>query len=183
MDQLETIFPMIQFTRAGMFGLYETVQSEVKYGAMARAGDVWMLGFSLLTVYYGWLEWPYALTTEFYQTRHEVFHDLIEQMVRVNPADRIRAGEALATWAPQEVGVAVKTGDTAKTTETVEKAEEAEETETPNDAPVSATSAPVSDAVAAAAAGGASVPGRRRPFLTLQSHPAGRNKTRRSPRS
>ncbi len=169
MDQLETIFPTIQFTRAGMFGLYETVQSEVKYGAMARAGDVWMLGFSLLTVYYGWLEWPYALTTEFYQTRHEVFHDLIEQMVRVNPADRIRAGEALAMWVPQDAAT-VKTGETAETAE-------------PNDVPVSATSAPVSDVAAAAAAGGASVPGRRRPYLTLQSHPAGRNKTRRSPRS
>ncbi len=176
MDQLETIFPTIQFTRAAMFGLYETVQSEVKYSAMQRAGDVWMLGFSLLTVYYGWLEWPYALTTEFYQTRHEVFHDLIEQMVRVNPADRIHAAEALAMWAPQEVKMAVTSGATAAAPSVVETSATSVETAAPSVETAVETSAAPSVAETAVA-------GRRRPYLALQSHPAGRNKTRRSPRS
>lgn len=157
MDQLATIFPTIQFSRPTMFGLYELVQSEPAYRGMQRAGDVWMLGFALLSVYYEWLEWPYAASSEFYQTRHEAFHDVIEAMVRTLPADRISAEAALHMWAPS-----------------------AAVPEMPN-----APNAESTDVKTDVKTGGASetLPTKRRPYLTLQSHPAGRNKTRRSPRS
>lgn len=172
MDQLETIFPRIEFSRPAMFGLYEKIQSAPAYRDMQRAGDVWMLGFGLLSRYYEMLEWPYAITAEFYQTKHEIFHDLIEQMVRVNPADRISVLEALATWAPGEAkalkgsAAAASASASASISETETPSETA--TETPSE---TATETPSETATVTA---------KPRPYLTLQSHPAGRNKTRRN---
>lgn len=210
MDQLTSIFPSIQYTRPALFGLYERIQSEPTYLGMLQAGDVWMLGFSLLSVYYELLEWPYAMTTEFYQTKHDTFHDLIETMVRVNPADRVTAREALLVWAPQEipktsspvttvpqatpVQQVVNNSLTNMATDAITESVGSVSESLPVDAGVATADAmTVADTVAAAdlaaaavfAGGAAAVKPLQghRPYLTLQSHPAGRNKTRRSPRN
>jgi serine/threonine protein kinase len=172
MDQLETIFPAISFSRPVMFGLYEKVQSAPSYRDMQQAGDVWMLGFSLLSRYYEMLEWPYAIGTEFYETKHEVFHDFIERMVRVNPADRITVLEALKEWAPQEV---------PKTPTDVVVAVPAPAPE-PVPAPAPTVSESV-DFVETPVTAGSATAVKRRPYLTLQSHPAGRSRTRRNLRN
>ncbi len=175
MDQLATIFPTIQFTRPAMFGLYELIQSDPAYQGMQKAGDVWMVGFALLSVYYEWLEWPYAASAEFYQTRHEAFHDLVENMVRVLPADRITAVEALKQWAPQEVAAATNTiaSTPSVTDETSDAGAAADVT----------VASPSSVSVIGGGSGDSGEPRRRRPYLALQSHPAGRSRTRRSPRN
>jgi serine/threonine protein kinase len=172
-DQLETIFERIKFSHPIMFGLYEKIQSEPLYSKMQQAGDVWMLGFALLSRYYELLEWPYVTTTEFYQTRHEEFHDLIESMVYVNPSNRVTALEALKVWAPQEVptvSVSPSLSPTAAVT---------------SDVASDAVLNTVTDAVVGVAlvGGAGAATASRRPYLALQSHPAGRSKTRRSLRS
>jgi serine/threonine protein kinase len=164
MDQIATIFPTIQFTRPNLFGLYEVIQSEATYRRMGEAGDVWMLGWTLLSKYYSILEWPYAASSEFYQTRHEAFHDLIERMVRWNPSERIGVEEALREWAPQEFsGSAIS--------------------EVPNTTVVTSVISEPAVVVAAELQPRGVGGGKRRPYLTLQSHPAGRNKTRRNLRN
>ncbi len=192
MDQLETVFPRITFKRPVLFGLYERIQSASSYADMQQAGDVWMLGFSLLSKYYEMLEWPYVTQTDFYQTKHEDFHDLIEQMVSVNPSARISAAKALALWVPQEVQAAQN--------QTVQQVSEVTKAAAASDA--SADPAAAATAVASQndhvhvnenehlpvpsaneTTTDVSVPVKRRPYLTLQSHPAGRSKTRRSLRN
>jgi hypothetical protein len=175
MDQLQTIFPKIQFTHAVMFGLYKLVQSLPTYADMQKAGDIWMLAFTLLEKYYEILNnWSYSITSDFYQTKHEAFHDLIEQMVRVNPMDRVGVLKALEMWAPQELRaepvapeIAEEVSASAVTAATAATAAAA--------APSATPSVTAATAVTATA--------QRRPYLALQSHPAGRNKTRRNPGS
>ena len=175
MDQLQTIFPKIQFTHAVMFGLYKLVQSLPTYADMQKAGDIWMLAFTLLEKYYEILNnWSYSITSEFYQTKHEAFHDLIEQMVRVNPMDRVGVLKALEMWAPQELR--------AKPEATPVAPEVAEEAPT-SSASSSSPSVTVAPSATAAPSATPSANAQRRPYLTLQSHPAGRNKTRRNPGS
>lgn len=174
MDQLETIFPRIEFSRPAMFGLYEKIQSAPAYRDMQRAGDVWMLGFALLSRYYEMLEWPYAITAEFYQTKHEDFHDLIEQMVRINPVDRITVLEALGTWAPGEAKALKGSTASASASAAISETPVAATVEIAIEPPVAPVETPSETATVTAAVA------RPRPYLTLQSHPAGRNKTRRS---
>jgi serine/threonine protein kinase len=171
-DQLETIFERIQFSHPVMFGLYEKIQSEPLYAKMQQAGDVWMLGFALLSRYYEMLEWPYAITSEFYQTRHEEFHDLIESMILVNPSNRVTALEALKVWAPQEVSALSKSSVPISA---VPSEITAAFSDTLSDTP-SVTTSSAAETVSTAAP-------LRRPYLALQSHSAGRSKTRRNLRN
>lgn len=188
-DQLETIFPRIQFSRPVMFGLYEKIQSVPLYTKMQQAGDIWMLGFALLSRYYEMLEWPYAITTEFYDTKHEAFHDLIESMVLVNPSDRVGALEALRTWAPQEVPTESKSENVSPINAVIDNiAQNPAETlvdtlveklvEVPTEILLVGGAATSGATVATSATSAL-----RRPYLTLQSHPAGRSKTRRNLRN
>lgn len=185
-DQLETIFERIQFSHAVMFGLYEKIQSEPLYAKMQQAGDVWMLGFALLSRYYELLEWPYVTTTEFYQTKNDIFHDLIESMVLVNPSNRVGSLEALKVWAPQEVPSVSGPSVSSSVSQAV-----AATSDVASDAVLNVVTDAVGAVGALVVAGGAdtgaatsgATTASRRPYLALQSHSAGRSKTRRSLRN
>ena len=176
MDQLQSIFPSFDAGRPHMFALYEKIQVPSKYAEIQEAGDVWMLGFSLLTVYYEMLaKWPYAAGEEFYQNKNEAFHDLIETMTRLNPDHRIRAVEALKVWAPNSLpSETSETPSPSETSETPSPSETVPETPLPSET-VPETHLPSDTSE--------TVPVKRRPYLALQSHPAGRNKTRRNLRN
>jgi hypothetical protein len=161
-----------------MFALYEKIQVPSQYAGMQEAGDVWMLGFSLLTVYYELLaKWPYASGEEFYQNKNEAFHDLIEAMTRLNPEHRLTAAEVLQQWVPSASNAAVISENVAENAMISENAENVAENT------ANASNAAVTAETAAIAENAVSVSRRGRPYLTLQSHPAGRNKTRRNYRN
>jgi serine/threonine protein kinase len=172
LDQLQTVFPSFNASRHHMFALYEKVQLSTDWANMQRASDVFMLGFALLTVYYELLEkWPYAASEEFYETKHEAFHDLIEEMTRFQPDQRIAAGDALRMWAPDAVNAPVQNTETNVASLVASPAVES----VSQPALLSASAASQYDVLQKP------LPNRR--VLALHSHPEGRSKTRRSPRN
>jgi hypothetical protein len=161
MDQIASFFPDHDHSPAVLQKIYE--ESKIQMPELGESSDVWMLGYSLLTVYAEMLQNPFAITSEFYKNRHEEFLDLLGTMVRPDPLTRPRIHE-LAWTLPTKTS------------------EPSLPSETPVPSFPSETSAP--SAPSETSAPSLSVRRQhRRLVLNAPTDPVGRNKTRRNPRN
>lgn len=160
MDQIETYFPDIQHTQSVLQKVYDGLDQD-----WAEASDVWMLGYSLLSVYTEMLQNPFAITSAFYRDRHGDFLDLVEKMVQPNPSQRASIAALVSQW---ENTITSSQGETSALS-------------VPSETSVSETSASAnpSESVASVKIAAPLRPVRRL-FLNGPIRPAGRNKTRRN---
>lgn len=168
-EMIPGILPDLPYTRATYQHIYESIQSGRT--PAWEAGDVWMLGFSLLRYYEELMAWPYVMSSEFYRTRHEQFMDLLGKMVAPRPNQRITAAEAVGFW--------MGANDDAES-ETTGDETGGDETGGDETAAETATSLPSAET---SAHGTPAPPKQRRLVLNARRGPVGHNKTRRSPRS
>jgi hypothetical protein len=146
MDQIETFFPEHTHTDTVLHSIYTAANTNIT--DLDEASSVWMLGYSLLTVYATMLQNAFAINSEFYKNRHVDFLNLIGAMVHPDPSKRPKISELI--WSVPSVV------ETTAAAETV----------------VDSTAETVKPSVRY-----------RRLALSAPSDPAGRNKTRRNPRS
>jgi serine/threonine protein kinase len=188
-EMIPAILPQLPYTRATYQQIYESIQSgKTPMADIWGAGDVWMLGFSLLRYYEELMAWPYVMSSEFYRTRHEQFMELLGRMLSPLPNHRITAVEAVGFW----IGTKPTSSDDDDDESDVDNAESASTIASTTGAPTIASTTGASTTGASttgASTTGASTtetpvpPRQRRLVLNVHRDPAGRSKTRRSPRS
>jgi hypothetical protein len=159
-DRIGSMFPTLRYGRPCLFATYELMEMSPPDGA---ATDVWMLANALMMVYSEILTWGFVISSDFYQTKHEQFMDLLEHMLECDPRKRWTVDQLLEAW--KHDGRADAAAATPVAPIVAESAAAAE-------SPASETAAPVeTDA-------------RRRPLdLSALHGPSGRNRTRKNLRN
>jgi len=94
-ERVSAVFPTLSHD----FGQYQTLYDQDAVDAERE--DVWMLAYSLLSVYVDLLTYDDVFATEFYREEHERFMDLLEAMLQTAPAERLTARNALLVWLGQ----------------------------------------------------------------------------------
>lgn len=91
MNEIQRFFENHMYTDSVFHAIQINVNDNI--AELGEAIDVWMLGYSLLSVYTSMLGNPFAINSEFYTKHHEEFLDLIEGMVHPDPTKRPKLSE------------------------------------------------------------------------------------------